>query len=283
MSNQGQALTQRLSQIESPFERLKEITAILRQPGGCDWDQAQTLHSMRQDLIEETSEVVAAIDSFDQENLKEELGDLGFLVLFLTRIAEDHGWFNSDSVYNDVCEKLIFRHPHVFGDLEVSGQTEILQNWEKLKQKEEAKKTKNGQPKLFGHGTRHLAALMRAEKIQSKASRLGFDWKKGDLQSLLTALRGEIDELEQAISTQTQEEIELELGDVLFSVVNLSRHLEVSAEMSLQSSIEKFIDRFRRLQLKAQSSEQNPFTIDDADLRRQKLEELYQQIKLILK
>lgn len=283
MSNQGQALTQRLSQIESPFERLKEITAILRQPGGCDWDQAQTLHSMRQDLIEETSEVVAAIDSFDQENLKEELGDLGFLVLFLTRIAEDHGWFNSDSVYNDVCEKLIFRHPHVFGDLEVSGQTEILQNWEKLKQKEEAKKTKNGQPKLFGHGTRHLAALMRAEKIQSKASRLGFDWKKGDLQSLLTALRGEIDELEQAISTQTQEEIELELGDVLFSVVNLSRHLGVSAEMSLQSSIEKFIDRFRRLQLKAQSSEQNPFTIDDADLRRQKLEELYQQIKLILK
>ena len=283
MSSRGQDKTRRLSQIESPFERLKEITAILRHPGGCDWDQAQTLHSMREDLIEETSEVVAAINSFDQENLKEELGDLAFLVLFLTQIAEDHGWFNSDSVYNDVCEKLIFRHPHVFGDLEVSGQTEILQNWEKLKQKEEAKKTKNGQPKLFGDGTRHLAALMRAEKIQSKASRLGFDWKKGDLQSLLTALRGEIDELEQAISTQTQEEIELELGDVLFSVVNLSRHLGVSAEMSLQSSIEKFIDRFRRLQLKAQSSEQNPFTIDDADLRRQKLEELYQQIKLILK
>ncbi|MBW7858605.1 MAG: nucleoside triphosphate pyrophosphohydrolase [Leptonema sp. (in: Bacteria)] len=278
MSSRGQDKTRRLSQIESPFERLKEITAILRHPGGCDWDQAQTLHSMREDLIEETSEVVAAINSFDQENLKEELGDLAFLVLFLTQIAEDQGWFNSDSVYNDVCEKLIFRHPHVFGDLEVSGQTQILQNWEKLKQKEEAKKAKNGQPKLFGDGTKHLAALMRADKIQSKASRLGFDWKKGDLQSLIATLRGEIDELEQAISTESPTEIEEELGDVLFSVVNLGRHLDVSAELSLQASTEKFIDRFRRLQSKAQSSEQNPFTIDDADLRRIKLEELYKSV-----
>lgn len=301
MSDPREALA-RLGRVQNPYEKLKETTAILRGPDGCEWDRAQDLHSMKEGLLEEASEVIAAIENADPENLKEELGDLGFLVFFFCRLAEEKGWFTADDAYAGVVEKLIFRHPHVFGDLQAENQAEILRNWEKLKEAEQRKK---GEQPQFGEKTAHLPGLLRADKIQRKAARRGFDWKKQDYASLFAVLRSEIDELEEAVSkrsdldergdadfrssgdsSETDEArlaIEGELGDLLFSVVNLARHLDVSSEVALHGSTEKFIRRFRRLEELALAESSNPFEWGpdraDSGERLNALEALYLRVK----
>lgn len=273
----------RVAAREIPYEKLKEVTAILREPGGCEWDRAQDLHSMKEGLLEEASEVVAAIENDDPENLKEELGDLAFLVLFFCRLAEEKGWFTAGEVYSGVVEKLIFRHPHVFGDLVAADQTEILRNWEKLKEEEKRKK---GEAPSFGEKTSHLPSLLRADKIQRKAARRGFDWRPGDFASLFATLRSEIDELEEEIERTAsvsvpadRSRLEGELGDLLFSVVNLGRHLEISSEVSLHRSTEKFVRRFRRIEELAAKEPVDPFQLSDSDERLRALEYLYLRVK----
>jgi tetrapyrrole methylase family protein/MazG family protein len=281
MTSPGSEKALRLQKVNDPLHRLKELTAILREPGGCEWDRAQDFHSMKEALLEEASEVVAAVESGDPENLKEELGDLAFLVFFYCRLAEEKGLFQTGEVYEAVTDKLIFRHPHVFGNLQAQDQQEILKNWEILKESEERAK---GAERRFGEKTGHLPALIRAAKIQNKASRRGFDWKRGDLKSIFAVLRSEIDELESELETMLPDErkldrIEEELGDLLFSVVNLGRHLEVSCERSLHRSTEKFVERFCRLEEAASKEAVNPFGIEDPDERRIALERLYQKVK----
>lgn len=287
MTAPGSEKALRLQNAADPFHRLKEITAILREPDGCEWDRAQDFHSMKEGLLEEASEVVAAVESGDPENLKEELGDLAFLVLFYCRLAEEKGLFRAADVYEAVSDKLVFRHPHVFGDLQTSDQKEILKNWEKLKEREQRAR---GEEPRFGEKTGHLPALIRADKIQSKVSRKGFDWKRGDLASIFSVLRSEIDELEaelgatyeatdSPLSDMRRDRIEDELGDLLFSVVNLGRHLAVSSERSLHRSTEKFIERFRRLEEAASTEEVNPFGIENEAERLGALERLYQKVK----
>lgn len=286
----------RLGRVQNPYEKLKETTAILREPDGCEWDRAQDLHSMKEGLLEEASEVIAAIENDDPENLKEELGDLAFLVFFFCRLAEEKGWFTAEEAYQGVVEKLIFRHPHVFGDLQTSNQAEILRNWERLKEAEQRKK---GERPLFGDKTAHLPGLLRADKIQRKAARRGFDWKKGDTASIFAVLRSEIDELEEAVqrasasgqqgampgaaAASARSDIEGELGDLLFSVVNLARHLDVSSEVALHGTTEKFIRRFRRIEELALSAPSNPFEWDaeriDSGERLVALEALYLRVK----
>lgn len=281
MNESGSEKARRLHlQEANPFDRLKEITAILREPGGCEWDRAQDFHSMKEGLLEEANEVAAAVESGDAENLKEELGDLAFLVLFYCRLAEEKGLFQAEDVYTAIADKLIFRHPHVFGDITSTDSKEILQNWEKLKESEQRQK---GEVPVFGANTAHLPALIRADKIQSKASRRGFDWRRGDWASLFSTLRSEMDELEELLQESGEaadrQRLEEELGDLLFSVVNLGRHLGISSERSLHRSTEKFVDRFRRLQAAAEQEETNPFDLKDEAERREALERLYQRVK----
>lgn len=362
----------RIRRAPHDIESMIELAAILREPGGCDWDRKQDLSSMQPHLLEEAHELIHAVATLDIENFKEELGDLLFLVVFFARLAEEKGWFNLYQAAQHSVEKLIFRHPHVFGDLEVSGSGEILKNWEKLKEKEKGKQsgkemasggpntsdsqsTENASlPSNFGANTAYLPALHRAEKLQKKAALKGFDWDNiEDVRAKLDEELAELDELihrlkpshgsavnrntysgknakeangealqqtapargttpaeadrgseeepsreadrsekergtieDRAIVEKPQsqdvrsiqdirKEISGELGDVLFCVVNLARHLQVPAELSLHESCEKFILRFRAME--------DISEVDLEGLSLDELEALYQKARVELK
>lgn len=258
--------------IKDPIRRLQSITATLRQPGGCQWDQQQTLHSMRSHLLEEAYEVIDAINRNHIADLREEIGDLFFLVCFLVRLASENGWFNLEDCALEVGNKLIRRHPHVFGDIEISGVDDILKNWESIKDAEKATLSGQGQKQgsSFGKGTEYLPALARAEKVQTKASRKNFDWP--DSSGVRAKLNEEIEELNEAVEKKTAIDIEHELGDVLFTVVNLARHYNISPEIALHRATDRFINRFRHME----DHSSNPLE----DLSSQKLEKLWHQAKL---
>lgn len=227
---------------------LVEIVRILRSPGGCPWDAEQTHESIRRDFLEETYEVAEAIDEGSTEHLKEELGDVLLQVALHTRIEEEQGNFNLDDVADGVCKKLIYRHPHVFGDVSVSGTGEVLTNWDALKRKEKHQATHTD---ALNSVARSLPALWRAEKVQKKAKKAGFDWP--DISGALDKLSEELNELKQAVAEGTN--VEEELGDLLFSAVNVSRFLKVDPEVALGKATDKFIDRFRKVE--AQAAAQN--------------------------
>lgn len=233
---------------------LREITRILREPGGCDWDRAQNEKTMRGHLIEEAYEAVSAVDGGKPEEIKEELGDLLFLIHFYSRLFEEKGGFTFDDVEKIVCEKLIRRHPHVFSTTQVEGVQDILKNWEEIKRKEKAQKqtaAPEAESSLLDHVEASLPALLRAMKIQEKASRAGFDWESRD--GVIEKLREEIVELEERKSDDTQG-LEEEAGDLLFAAVNLVRHLGLNPELALTKGIEKFSARFRRMEEMARKS-----------------------------
>jgi len=218
---------------------LRLIMKELRSDHGCPWDREQDHKSIRMDVLEEAYEVMEAIDSENSDLLKEELGDLMLQVVFHSEIESEKGVFNLDDVADGICKKLIYRHPHVFGDVNVSNSAEVLKNWDALKSKskneEKASDRLKSVPKL-------LPALMRGEKVGKRAANVGFDFS--DTNEVIERLKSEIAELEEAIKVQSDIKIEEELGDILFSCTNLSRFLKKDSEKALTFAINKFIIRF---------------------------------------
>ena len=198
----------------------RRIIEILRSPGGCPWDMEQTHESIRRNLLEEAYEVCEAIDEKDPEHLKEELGDLMMQVIFHSHIEEEKGSFNLDDVADTAVKKLIFRHPHIFGDTSVSGSQQVLQNWDELKKREKAQTTVT---KTMVDVAESLPSLWRAEKIQKKAQKVGFDWQ--DIGGALDKLKEELSELSEAIDEKDPEHLKEELGDLMMQVIFHS-HIE---------------------------------------------------------
>lgn len=221
---------------------LREIVRILRHPGGCAWDQEQTHESIRRNFLEEAYEVAEAIDEGDPEHLREELGDVLLQVVFHSSIEEDAGRYDLDAVADGVCRKLIYRHPHVFGDVAVHSTGEILSNWEELKKKEKHQET---QADAVDAVARSLPALWRAEKMKKKAAKAGFDWR--DVSGALDKLSEELDELRAAALSGEGDPVE-ELGDLLFAAVCVGRFLDADPEDALHAACDKFSARFRRLE-----------------------------------
>ncbi len=219
---------------------LEEIVRILRHPGGCPWDQEQTHQSIRRNLLEETYEAVEAIDRGDVDGLKEELGDVLLQVCFHTSIEEDAGRFTLDDVADGVCRKLIYRHPHVFGDVTVGSTGEVLSNWEELKKKEKHQAT---QADAVDSVARTLPALWRAEKVKKKAEKAGFDWR--DISGALDKLSEELCELKAAALGGDGDPAE-ELGDLLLAAVSVGRFLDADPEEALHAACDKFAARFRK-------------------------------------
>lgn len=220
---------------------LKRIVAILRAPGGCQWDGEQTHQSIRRNFLEEAYEVAEAIDEESTEHLQEELGDVLLQVVFHASIEEDAGRFDLNDVADGVCKKLIYRHPHVFGNVAVSSTDEILANWEELKK---AEKGQASQADAVDSVARTLPALWRAEKVQKKAAKVGFDWP--DVSGAVDKLSEELEEVKAAM--QGDGDVFEELGDLLFAAVNTARFLEVDPEMALHAASDKFAARFRRVE-----------------------------------
>ena len=223
---------------------LEEIVRILRAPGGCPWDAEQTHQSIRRNFLEEAYEAVEAIDEGSPEHLEEELGDVLLQVVMNARMEQEAGRFDLDGVADGICKKLIYRHPHVFGDVAVSGTGEVLSNWEALKRKEKGQATNTDALEAVA---RALPALWRAEKVQKKARKAGFDWP--DVSGALDKLSEELEELKTAAAEGTN--VEEELGDLLFSAVNAARFLKVDPEDALNGATDKFIGRFRKVEAQA--------------------------------
>jgi tetrapyrrole methylase family protein/MazG family protein len=220
------------------FARLMEIMRRLRGPGGCPWDAEQSHESLKRYLIEETYEVIEAIDNNDPQHLKEELGDLLLQPVFHAVIAEEAGTFTMDEVLEAINDKLVRRHPHVFGDQTVNSAGEQVENWERIKK---AEKGEERQSALAGVPP-HMPALMKAEKITEKAARVGFDWEHVD--QVFAKVLEELHELEETMVEGDQARIEAELGDLLFAIVNLGRFLSVNPEQALGKTIGRFVQRF---------------------------------------
>lgn len=254
------------------IEDLLHIMELLRSPGGCPWDAEQTHESIRKDFIEETYEVIEAINKNDKELLKEELGDVLLQVAFHTQIEKEENGFEFSDVCDGICKKLIERHPHVFGDINVSSTDEVLTNWDNIKRKSKGQKTQGSSMLKV---PKELPALMRAQKIQSKAKKAGFDWDNID--GAFEALYSEIEELKSAMKNKDAEEIKNEMGDLLFSCVNVSRFLGVESEEALTLSNEKFIERYVIVEKLAE--ERN---INMKETPIEELDELWKEAKIIL-
>jgi tetrapyrrole methylase family protein/MazG family protein len=246
---------------------LRKIIALLRSDQGCPWDKEQTHESIRRNFLEETYEACEAIDTGDRDLLREELGDVLTQVIFHARIEEEAGHFNLDDVADTTCKKLIFRHPHIFGDTKAENADEVMLNWDELKRREKQHETIAASMEAVA---KSLPATWRAEKIQAKAKKVGFDWP--DVTGALDKLREETGELKEAIAEQTG--IEEELGDLLFSVVNIARMLDIDPEEALHKTSNKFIRRFAYLETRAGAQ---GLVLEDMTL--DEMEALYQEGK----
>jgi MazG family protein len=221
--------------------RLREIVARLRAPDGCPWDREQTHESLRASLIEECYEAVEAIEKSDDANLREELGDLLLHVVMHAHMAGERQAFRFEEVVEGICEKLIRRHPHVFGDGAAGDTQEVLRQWEQIKRAE-----KGDRASIMDGLPTSLPGLLRAQNAQKKAARVGFDWD--DATGVLAKLEEEIAELKEAIASGDARHTEEELGDLFFSMVNLARKLHIDGETALAGSTRKFIRRFREVE-----------------------------------
>ena len=228
-------------QVGATFPRLVELMQRLLAPDGCPWDREQTFASLRRYVVEEACEVVDAIDSGDRGEMRAELGDLLLQVVFQAELGRKEGAFGPDDVVAGICDKLVRRHPHVFADGTASDATEVLQNWERIKATERAGKPEKNRG-VLGGVPRSLPALTRAQRVGEKVARVGFDWP--DARGSRAKVTEELGELDAAIASGDRDQIEAELGDALFALVNLARHVDVDAEGALRRTIDKFTKRF---------------------------------------
>ena len=227
------------SKSSDAFERLVALTATLRSPGGCAWDRAQTVATIRPHLVEEFHEVLEAMDADDDEQLRDELGDLLFLIVFIARMMEEGSRFDLTSIVEGIDAKLRRRHPHVFGDKEASTPDAVRSHWERTKLTE---KSHSGRTSILDGLPRDLPALLTARRLQEKAAAVGFDWD--DLSDVLAKVDEELAELRVEIADRRAEKYEEELGDLLFAIVNIARTLEVDPEAALRKTNLKFRRRF---------------------------------------
>jgi len=265
----GRSKLDQIREIPDPFRQLVAIMAVLRSPEGCPWDRKQTHQSLRQFLLEETFETLECLDQNDLQNLKEELGDLLLQIVFHAQIAAEEKAFTIDDVIRSINEKLIRRHPNVFGETRIETPEEQSRNWERLKREEGRASVLSGVPK-------YLPALLRAYRIQAKASHVGFDWQ--DVKDVWKKVEEELRELKENIErNHSKPDIEEEFGDLLFALVNLSRFIGVNPEDALRATIEKFIRRFQRIEeelaRKGKTPEQSSLEEMDAIWNRVKNEE----------
>ena len=251
------------------FYDLVNIMSILRSPEGCPWDREQTHKSIRRDFIEECYEAIEAIDTDNRDLLLEELGDVMLQVVFHAQIEAEKNSFTADDVCNDVCQKLIIRHPHVFGDINVDNSEEVLKNWDAIKMQTKSQKTHS---EVMHSVSPALPALIRADKIQNKARKIGFDFP--DALSALDKLSEEVSELREAISNGNAECISSELGDVLFSAVNVGRLMKIDSEKALSDTSERFISRFEGMEQLCKDK-----NLDINSLSLTELDELWEQVK----
>ncbi len=256
---------------KSPMEELLEIMRRLRAPGGCPWDREQTLDTLKPFLIEECYETIDALDSGDPARHEEELGDILLQVVFQAQLRTEAGQFGFDDVVRRLCGKLIRRHPHVFAESQVADSADVLRNWEKIKAVE-----KQGERKSAVDGVpRHLPALMKAHQVQTRAARVGFDWSA--MHDVLAKIDEELAEVKAALASGNREHVAEEIGDLLFSVVNLSRFQKLQAEELLTATVTKFVRRFhaveRRLQDRSRRLEDCSLAEMDAEWNAVKAQE----------
>lgn len=249
---------------------LVEIVKILRSENGCPWDKVQTHQSIRKDFLEEVYEVIEAIDYDNSDMLLEELGDVLLQVVFHTEIENEKKVFDLDDVANDICKKLIIRHPHVFGDVQADNVDTVLKNWDSIKKETKGQEsytdTLKSVPKVF-------PSLMRAQKLGKRASRAGMDFN--DVEGAFSSLEDETEELKQALDTGNKNDIAEELGDLLFSCCNVARKLDLDAEELLTAANEKFISRFEAVEkmVRQDESDMTALSIDELDVYWRKAKE----------
>lgn len=239
------------------FDRLLTIMDELREK--CPWDRKQTMESLRHLTIEETYELGDAILDRDMEEIKKELGDVLLHLVFYAKIGSETKDFDIADVANSICDKLIDRHPHIYGDVEVSSEEDVKKNWENLKLREGKKSVLEGVPKS-------LPAVVKANRIQDKVAGVGFDWEKPE--QVFEKLKEELEELQHEVKTDNKDEIEAEFGDVLFSMINYARFLKVNPENALERTNKKFIQRFQYLEQKAKETnrELNDMSLAEMDI-----------------
>jgi MazG family protein len=247
-------------QITDDFAKLCGIVAQLRSPGGCPWDREQTNESLLPALIEEAYEAAEAARTHNDAHFREELGDLLLLVVMHAEIAAEEGRFNIEKVIREISEKLVRRHPHVFGTTDARDPGAVLKQWEAIKREE-----KKANSHYLASLPRALPALLRAQKAQSKAARVNFDW--AELRDVMAKVEEEVRETKEAIQSRQQERIEDEIGDLLFAIVNLARKCKIDAESALQSATDKFVARFNRLEdkLKTRGRKLGEVDLDEMD------------------
>jgi len=230
---------------DNAFKALYDIIARLRAPGGCPWDREQTPASLRGELIEETYECIEAINEQDPAHIQEELGDLFLLATMLSYMHEEQGAFSVADALQTVSEKLVRRHPHVFGEVKVKDSAEVMNNWQKIKVEQEGRKPKDS---ILDEVSSGLPPLDRAWKLQKKAAKAGFDWP--NVEGVIAKVREELDEVIAA------DDVEEELGDLLFSAVNLCRYLKIEPSVALHRTNGKFIHRFKHVEKKMRETGQ---------------------------
>lgn len=233
---------------DTRFSELLGIMKRLRGPGGCPWDAEQTHESLTRYLLEETYEVIEAIETRSPELLKEELGDLLLQPVFHAAIAEENGVFTMKDIIATLCDKLIRRHPHVFGDMQIADSAAQVENWEQIKKQEKGAERKSA---LSGVPP-HLPALLKAQKITEKAARVGFDWEHVD--QVMAKVMEELHEFEEAMLAGDSDHMEAELGDLLFAIVNLGRFLSINPEEALRKTILRFQQRFSHVEESLQAA-----------------------------
>jgi MazG family protein len=258
--------------MSSSFDRLVEIMDRLRDPGGCPWDREQTLDTLAPYFLEEAYEAVDAIAAADPEKLCEEIGDLLLQIVFVARIAREKGWFGVDEVCDSISEKMVRRHPHVFGDREVDDSAEVMRNWEDIKRAERAHEPESS---VLDGVPGSLPALLKAFRMTEKAAAVGFDWRKPA--DVMVKMREEMDELEAELNTEDDvavDRVRAEMGDVLFVMANLARHLGIEPETALQNTNASFKRRFQKMEERSRKM--------DRDFREMSLEEqdaLWEEVK----
>lgn len=245
------------TQTGASFAELVTIMRRLLGPGGCPWDQEQDERSLRQYVLEEAAEVVDAIDEGDDAGLCEELGDLALQIAFLSELGRQRGVFGPDDVFTSICEKMVRRHPHVFGEAHVENSTDVVNNWEAIKRLEKPGKARG----VLGNVPRNLSSLTRASKYSAKAAKVGFDWP--DAAGARLKVTEELGELTSAVdSGESPERVREEFGDLLFALVNWARHLNVDPEQALREAADKFQRRFAYVE--RQVTERGGWPKDDA-------------------
>lgn len=245
------------------LQDLLDIMATLRSEHGCPWDKVQTHESLKPYVLEEAYEVIDAIDRGNTGDLKEELGDLLLQVVFHCRLGEERGAFDMGDVITAVCEKMIRRHPHIFGNVKAETASQVLKNWEEIKREEKDIKTLTQSMRNL---PQTLPALMKAFKVQEKAAKVGFDWEQAEM--ALDKVYEEIEELKEVYKGSNREKINEEMGDLLFAVVNVARLLNVNPELCLRDATKKFIRRFSYVEQAAANSDKNlqDMTLEEMDL-----------------